>query len=460
MSLRFARWAGNGALLFALVGCAAGESAPSTDETGATTTGAGGGGGATTSAGGGGATGTGGDPFACGDGVLDPGEQCDGSALAGKSCVTIGQGFVGGTLACKNSCTYETSGCDKGHACGDGAVDPGEACDTDDLAGNTCLLLGFTGGNLACTDQCQLDDSGCTLCGNDIIEGAEACDGVDLAGNTCATFGHDGGKLACTPDCSGFDESACTDCGNGVLESPEECDPPDLAGKDCTDFGFTGGTLVCAACQFDTGACVSQPTCPNGVIDPGEQCDGQNLGGATCAGLGYTGGQLGCTPGCTYNVSGCTQCGNGALEAGEACDDGNVTSGDGCSATCQVEQCDPDGLYSISSPIFYQCCTYLGFPLVDVTITQFSFFSNGATITSAPDSPTPLSGAPTTCPVGSFSDTGSVAGGCTETYTLTGSFTGPNTWTGTYTIGFTGADCGCFGSSPCTDQVFSVTATK
>src|SRR5690242_18073018 len=30
-------------------------------------------------------------------------------------------------------------------------------------------------------------------------------------------------------------------------------------------------------------------------------------------------------------------CGNGQIDPGEQCDDGNTTSGDGCSATCQTE---------------------------------------------------------------------------------------------------------------------------
>ncbi len=30
-------------------------------------------------------------------------------------------------------------------------------------------------------------------------------------------------------------------------------------------------------------------------------------------------------------------CGNGSVENGEQCDDGNTASGDGCSATCQLE---------------------------------------------------------------------------------------------------------------------------
>jgi len=32
-------------------------------------------------------------------------------------------------------------------------------------------------------------------------------------------------------------------------------------------------------------------------------------------------------------------CGDGVIDAPETCDDGNATPGDGCSATCQVEQC-------------------------------------------------------------------------------------------------------------------------
>jgi len=39
-------------------------------------------------------------------------------------------------------------------------------------------------------------------------------------------------------------------------------------------------------------------------------------------------------------------CGNGTVERGEQCDDGNVTNGDGCSASCTVERaplrCDDD----------------------------------------------------------------------------------------------------------------------
>ena len=45
----------------------------------------------------------------CGDGVIQSGEECDGSNLNGKSCST--QGFSGGTLSCNSNCTFNTSQC-------------------------------------------------------------------------------------------------------------------------------------------------------------------------------------------------------------------------------------------------------------------------------------------------------------------------------------------------------------
>jgi hypothetical protein len=46
----------------------------------------------------------------CGNGSIDPGEQCDGINLAGSSCVD--HGFDGGVLACDAVvCVYDTSGC-------------------------------------------------------------------------------------------------------------------------------------------------------------------------------------------------------------------------------------------------------------------------------------------------------------------------------------------------------------
>lgn len=45
----------------------------------------------------------------CGNGVIDQGEQCDGSNLAGQTCGS--RGFSGGSLSCNSSCTINTSQC-------------------------------------------------------------------------------------------------------------------------------------------------------------------------------------------------------------------------------------------------------------------------------------------------------------------------------------------------------------
>jgi hypothetical protein len=45
----------------------------------------------------------------CGDGNINGVEDCDGSALGGATCVTLGYGS--GTLACAPGCRYDVSGC-------------------------------------------------------------------------------------------------------------------------------------------------------------------------------------------------------------------------------------------------------------------------------------------------------------------------------------------------------------
>ena len=61
-----------------------------------------------------------------------------------------------------------------------------------------------------------------------------------------------------------------------------------------------------------------EPTCGNGTLDPGEDCDDGN----TAAGDG-------CSPVCRLEV-----CGNGIVEGNEQCDDGNTVNGDGCDNNC------------------------------------------------------------------------------------------------------------------------------
>ena len=65
----------------------------------------------------------------------------------------------GGWTQCEQ--TFGAANVESAAQCGDGVVQPGEACDGADLGGKTCADLGFAGGALACTAQCVHDTAGC-----------------------------------------------------------------------------------------------------------------------------------------------------------------------------------------------------------------------------------------------------------------------------------------------------------
>jgi cysteine-rich repeat protein len=364
-------------------------------------------------AGDGGDAGEGGSTPMCGDGAIEGDEECDGASSA--TCGDLG--WMGPSIPCTVGCTHDLSVCD---GCGNGVIEPvlEEDCDFDSqgdpLVLASCASLGFTssGANPDCNPvNCQFDTKIC-LCGDGIADTGEACDGGDLDGHTCVTEGYTAGMLLCTPDCD-LDASLCTLCGNGGVE----------------------GTEV---------------------------CDGGNLDGHTCVTEGFTAGMISCTSSCTLDTSLCTTCGNGVTETGEQCDDHNTMSGDGCSSTCmnEVVACDPDGVYMVlGGPLNYSCCS----GLVSVSVSSFLLNADGAAIATSPSNPVTMGGSPTTCPSGSFANSGSIAGGCTETYSVSGTFSSTNQWSGLYSVTFTGSDCDCFGGlfgTPCVNQVFPVTAQK
>ncbi|MCA9706672.1 MAG: lamin tail domain-containing protein [Myxococcales bacterium] len=282
----------------------------------------------------------------CGDGILDPGEACDGDDYGGQTCQT--QGFDGGLLACNVQCEIVTAGCD---ACGDGIVDPGEQCDGSDLAGQDCALQGFGGGTLACDRGCFLDTSGCWVCGNEVLDPGEACDGFELDGQDCASQGFDAGILACDAACA-FDTSGCYLCGDGNLDPGEACDGADLGGETCASQGFDDGVLGCTeTCVLDVGGCISF-SCGDGVVNGADQCDAMDLDGQTCMSLGFGAGTLGCTAGCAFETSAC--CGDGTIGGAEACDGaslgGQTCASEGfdggtlgCAADCSL---DTSGCYA------------------------------------------------------------------------------------------------------------------
>jgi uncharacterized protein (TIGR03382 family) len=116
-------------------------------------------------------------------------------------------------------------------------------------------------------------------------------------------------------------------CGNGVVDVGEGCDNP---GGDPGDF-CTDDCRIRSVEECPEGQSCPAPGCTPGA----ENCpvcndDPPGAGDGTCE-SGF----------CNDGV--CQRCGNNVLEAGEGCDDGNVTSGDGCNASCLIESIEVVG---------------------------------------------------------------------------------------------------------------------
>jgi cysteine-rich repeat protein len=224
---------------------------------------------------------------ACGDGVVDPGEACD-------------DGNSNNFDACRNDCTPSD--------CGDGVVDDGEECDA-----------GIENSDAPCA-PCRSD---CTQpeCGDGVADvgcGPETCDGDDLAETACESC-----------------RETCTCCGDGVVQESagEECDDGnnsdnDDCRSDCTEPACGDGTVDPGEdCddgnEDDDDGCRNncmEPACGDGALDPNESCDGMALGDNACES-------------CRAD---CSCCGDGVTDvsAGEECDDGNGVDDDDCSNSC------------------------------------------------------------------------------------------------------------------------------
>ena len=124
-------------------------------------------------------------------------------------------------------------------------------------------------------------------CGDSEIQGDEFCDGYA----NCPF------PKECSADCK-----AC--CGDGFTTPPEECDD--------------GNTANCDGCKGDCTR--PDKVCGDGIKECGEQCEPPG------------------TSTCNYQCK-VLICGDGRITPPETCDDGNIVSGDGCSATCYIEQC-------------------------------------------------------------------------------------------------------------------------
>ncbi|MEW6270832.1 MAG: DUF4215 domain-containing protein [Thermodesulfobacteriota bacterium] len=281
----------------------------------------------------------------CGNGVTEPGEQCD-------------DGNQSNDDQCTNACQSKR--------CGDGFQQPGEQCDDgnqnandackNDCTPNVCGDQIVDPGAEQCDDGNQMNDDGCSnactspVCGDGIVQTGEECDdGNQVDGDACT--------------------NACTDaaCGDGVVGPGEECDDGNQGNLDaCTNAcdearcgdGFTQPGEQCDdGNQVDGDACTNActaPACGDGIVQAPEECDdGNQVNDDNCTnackdavcGDGVVGPGEECDDGNQVNDDNCTNacedavCGDGIVGPGEQCDDGNQVDGDGCSAQCQLGYC-------------------------------------------------------------------------------------------------------------------------
>lgn len=92
------------------------------------------------------------------------------------------------TTSTETTSTETTSTTGGGATCGNGIVEGDEACDGEDLGGQTCAALPeFADGELACDARCRLATGGCApcrpstlACADDSECCSESCSGLGL----------------------------------------------------------------------------------------------------------------------------------------------------------------------------------------------------------------------------------------------------------------------------------------
>ncbi|MCH8945472.1 MAG: hypothetical protein IIA85_00945 [Nanoarchaeota archaeon] len=174
-----------------------------------------------------------------GDGIISPGETCDGSNWGPITGCTDFDAFTGGILSCDSTGHFDTSSCTGGvlGVYGDGTINLGETCDGSNWGGITgCSDFGaFTGGVLVCespgnfnTFQCTVEESTkeigtCLITEGDVDE--NGCDDgflvIEWTGQWIWNEEENPGHL----DPKGL-ASLCTTGGTRVIECPAQIKLP------------------------------------------------------------------------------------------------------------------------------------------------------------------------------------------------------------------------------------------
>ena len=287
-----------------------------------------------------------GQDSACGDGACDPTEACDTCSQDCGACAPgCGNGVCNPNESCQ-SCPGDCGACPCAHATCTVGVPLDESCDP--CVAQICAVDSF-----CCEHQW---DSICvsevaSVCGTPCP--ATCGDGQCTAGEACDT---------CAQDCG-----ACAVCGDGLCDWTEACDTcaADCGACPVCGDGLCDWTESCQSCAGDCGACVCHDTCQAGTpLDAScGTCEAQicavdsfcctaswdalcvsevgTICGTPC---GTTCGDGQCQQGescstCAADCGACAACGDGVCDWTEACD--TCAADCGACAACGDGTCDP-----------------------------------------------------------------------------------------------------------------------
>jgi cysteine-rich repeat protein len=331
-------------------------------------------------------------PSGCGNGVRGPGEACDdGNLTNGDGCddnctvSACGNGALGPTETCDDGNVVDADGCDSNcrpTGCPNGVRTGTELCDD---------------GNMTNADGCDNDCTVASTCGNGTVQSFETCDdGARVAGDGCSPICQRETGYAC----SGAPSTCAPICGDSRVIPPEICDDGNLIGGDACEADCRSSLCPSTDVEPNgtraTASCVNLRALATGSIGvTGDQdywtfslttvadvrIETTDLSGTGCsvdtfidlynsAGMQIVGDNDDGTNNCSLidpatdaavrnlpagvyyvrtrfssvDATGdyamritSPACGDGVRTGIEQCDDGNLTAGDGCTATCTVE---------------------------------------------------------------------------------------------------------------------------
>lgn len=297
----------------------------------------------------------------CGDGNLDPGEQCDDGNNDEADCCTALCRVASPGASCDDGlyCTLNDScdaagicrggdspcrGADADANCSESCDEATRSCTAPDPYDSACNDGLFCNG---AADRCRegvcvgtltspcVGEDGDGDCSESCDEATDSCNAADPLGSDC----DDG--LFCTVNDQCREGSVCagagspcpapdgdSNCSESCDEASQLCTAPDPKGSPCNDGKFCTALDTCdslGACKGTGDPCPGADgdnDCSEGCNETTKSCDAADPSGTTCE-----------------DGSPCTRqdvCDSGTCLSGEAlgCNDGNP---------CTDDFCDPDG---------------------------------------------------------------------------------------------------------------------